>query len=316
MSRQLYDTLCIVGPTACHKTEASLAVAEQLNGEIISADSVQVYIGMDIGSAKASEQERQRVPHHMIDCVPIDTPAFSVSQYRDMALDAIRSIRARNRLPVIVGGSGLYVDALTKPLHFGAPSDPSVRRQWEQQYDLSPEKVYRQLQDCDSQSAQRLHLHDRKRIVRALEVFTVCGRPLSDFGSDFMNTSGAEAPCKACFVGLNMERERLYRRIDARVDGMLQQGLVEEARQIYDCGYTRKLPAMQSIGYKQLFSHFDGNCSLDEAIDAIKRDTRRFAKRQLTWFRRDVRIQWFDVSEWNEQTIEHILRYIKENMAL
>lgn len=292
--------VCIVGPTACHKTELSIELAKRVSGEIVSADSVQVYFGMDIGSAKPSVEERQGIPHHLIDCLPIDTPAFSVSMFRSLASNAIEDICSRGQTPIIVGGSGLYVNALTFPLGFAIPRDDTTRERVSREYDENPDLTFARLQQCDSITAQRLHVNDKKRVIRALEVFEYSGKPLSSFGDDFRNETGEDAPFDPLLIGLNMDRDMLYTRIDLRVDLMMKAGLLQEARTIHDAGYDRNLPAMRSIGYQQLFSYFDGECSLDDAVEKIKLDTRHFAKRQLTWFRRDSRIRWYDVTNWND----------------
>ena len=291
--------VCIAGPTACHKTELSIELAKRIDGEIVSADSVQVYIGMDIGSAKPDMRERQGIAHHLIDCLPIDTPAFSVSMFRSLADREIKDIAARGKTPVVVGGSGLYLNALTYPLGFAVPRDDAAREPISRAYDEDPSASYARLSEVDPASAARLHPNDKKRIVRALEVFDCSGRPLSDYGGDFQNDAKFDAPFDPLLIGLNMERERLYARINLRVERMMEAGLEEEARRIYNAGYDRSLPAMQSIGYRQLFACFDGECELDDAVMQIKQDTRRFAKRQLTWFRRDPRIQWRDVTDWD-----------------
>lgn len=291
--------VCIVGPTACHKTECSILLAERSGGEIVSADSVQVYEGMDIGSAKPTPEEQSRAPHHMIGCVPIDTPDFSVSRYRAMASDAIRGVLQRNRVPIIVGGSGLYVNALTFPLGFAVPKDEQARKRMEALYESGPAAAYEKLVAIDPETAGRLHPNDKKRIVRALEVFECSGKPLSAYGNDFSNLQNNRPPFEPLMIGLTMDRAALYHRIDLRVDAMLKSGLVAEAEALYRKGYDRALPAMQSIGYRQLFSYFDGNGTLEEAVETIKQDTRRFAKRQLTWFKRDKRIQWHDVTDFN-----------------
>ena len=291
--------VCIVGPTACHKTECSIELALRVNGEIVSADSVQVYFGMDIGSAKPEKQERKGVPHHLIDCLPIDTPDFSVSMFRDLAIDAIHGISSRSHVPIVVGGSGLYINALTFPLGFAIPQNREIRETLLAEYDADHYRVFERLIQADPDSAKRLHQNDKKRIVRALEVFEASGRPLSSYGGDFQNVSGEEPPFSPLMIGLNMDRATLYDRINRRVDLMIKRGLVDEAKRIYDTGYSRSLPAMRSIGYQQLFTYFDGEVSLTDAIEKIKQDTRRFAKRQLTWFRRDERIRWLDATNWD-----------------
>lgn len=292
--------VCVVGPTACHKTDFSIDLAERVGGEIVSADSVQVYIGMDIGSAKPTFAERRGIWHHMLDCVPIDAPDFSVAQYRQMASQAIEGILSRGRVPILVGGSGLYVSALICPLGFAVPKDEQARMRMDALYEENPQAALESLKNCDPATAARLHVNDRKRIVRALEVYECSGKPLSAYGNDFQNTGGQAAPFEPLMFGLNMDRRALYERIDRRVDAMFARGLAEEARRIYDKGYARSLPAMQSIGYRQLFSHFDGSCTLDKAAEQIKLDTRHFAKRQLTWFLRDKRINWLDATAFED----------------
>ena len=290
--------VCIVGPTACHKTELSIELAKRVNGEIVSADSVQVYFGMDIGSAKPPLEERQGIRHHLIDCLPIDTPAFSAAMFRDMASDAIHDIISRGRVPIIVGGSGLYVNALTYPLGFAIPRNDAARENATVEYEQDSEAAYKRLSSVDPITAQRLHPNDQKRIVRALEVFDCSGQPLSSFGADFQNSAGEQAPFEPLMLGLTMEREALYGRINLRVDRMMEQGLLDEAKRIFDAQYDPTLPAMKSIGYQQLFAFFRGECTLQDATEKIKQDTRHFAKRQLTWFRRDERIVWHDATEW------------------
>jgi tRNA dimethylallyltransferase len=290
--------VCVVGPTACYKTELSIELASRVSGEIISADSVQVYLGMDIGSAKPTREEMHGINHHLIDCLPIDTPSFSASMFRDMASQAIYGIAARGHTPILTGGSGLYVNAITYPLGFAVPRDDAVRQSASCEYDADPFAAYAHLKHVDPDTAKRLHPNDKKRIVRALEVFDCSGKPLSAYGGDFQNSAGEEPAFDPMIIGLHMDRDRLYARIDLRVERMMQAGLEREARRIYDAGYDRSLPAMQSIGYRQLFTYFDGVITLAEAIAQIKQDTRRFAKRQMTWFRRDQRIRWYDVTGW------------------
>jgi len=292
--------VCIIGPTACHKTELSIELAKRTRGEIVSADSVQVYFGMDIGSAKPPLVERQGIAHHLIDCLPIDTPEFSAALFRTMASEAIPAIASRGNTPIVVGGSGLYVNALTYPLGFAIPKNDTARKNASLEYDQNPDAAFARLRQVDPMTAERLHPNDKKRVVRALEVFDCSGQPLSSFGSDFQNSAGEEAAFEPLLIGLNMDRELLYQRINRRVDLMIEHGLLAEARTIYDANYDRALPAMKSIGYQQLFVYFAEECSLAEAVEKIKQDTRHFAKRQLTWFMRDERINWYDVTNWDE----------------
>ena len=307
--------VCIVGPTACHKTELSIELAKRTRGEIVSADSVQVYFHLDIGSAKPTIEERQGIPHHMIDCLPIDTADVSVSMFRSMAIDAIEGIVSRGNTPIVVGGSGLYVNALTYPLGFAVPKNEEIRARVAAEYDQDPLKTYERLKASDPVSAQKLHPNDKKRIVRALEVYDCSGQPLSSYGADFLNSVGESPTVDPLMIGLTMDREQLYQRINLRVDRMMEQGLLAEARAIYDAPYQRDLPALRSIGYQQLFAYFDGTCSLEEAVEKIKQDTRRFAKRQLTWFRRDERITWYDATYWDSMKDDLIERLALETLA-
>lgn len=289
----------IVGPTASGKTAASIALAQRMNAEIISADSIQIYRGMDIGSAKPTMEERQGIPHHLMDAIDIDSPKFSVAEYRRMAGDAIEDILSRGKYPLVVGGTGLYVNSLIYPLNFtSVPSDEKLRSELTALEQEQKGAAYALLQKEDPKAAQRLHPNDVKRVIRAIEVVRLTGKPIDDHGGDFANEANAEIPYEPTIIGLTMPREKLYERINLRVDIMLEQGLIEEARAIYDAGYDASLPALQGLGYKQLFKHFAGEYTLEQAIDAIKLETRHFAKRQLTWFRRDKRIIWFDISQY------------------
>ncbi len=308
------DSICIVGPTACHKTETAIKIAKQFNGEIISADSVQVYRGMDIGSAKPTPEERQGVAHHALDCVDIDAPHFSVAQYREIAKAAIQDVKTRGKPPVIAGGSGLYVHALTHALTFASlPGDEAVRKEIEEEYERDRHATYAGLLVVDESTTSRISPNDKKRVVRALEIYRLTGKKPSECGGAFRSGEVGEAPvCSPIMIGLTMDRAALYRRIELRVDQMMANGLLEEARTIYCAGYDRTLPAMQSIGYKELFLAFDGDCSLDDAVDRIKLNTRHYAKRQWTWFKREQEIKWFDVTSYDDTVILRIEEAIRK----
>ncbi len=282
----------IVGPTACGKTAVSVRVAQALQAEIISADSMQLYRGMDIGTAKATVSERGGIPHYMLDILDIGNNSFSVAKYREQADRCIHTIRSHGKLPLVVGGTGLYVNALTYPLQFAhTPPNENLRMQLQKQEIANPGSLYLALQQQAPETAQRLHPNDTKRIVRALEILSAN----KEVENDFSNRQGALPPYDAVMVGLTMERALLYERIEQRVDTMLAQGLLEEVKRIHQAGYPASLPALQGIGYRQLYRFFDGMCTLDEAIADIKRETRRYAKRQWTWFKRDTRIHWFEI---------------------
>lgn len=296
--------LCIVGPTATGKTSLSVSLAEQLNGEIVSADAVAVYRGLDIGSAKPTSEERHGVPHHLIDCADIRDKDFSVSVFRTLARDAIDGILKRDHLPIVVGGSGLYLDSIFSDMRFSAPSDAGLRLILEREYDSDQEAFFARLSASDPVTAERLHPNDKKRVVRAIEVFELTGKPFSELNKTFATAQAGDGTYRIVRVGLNMDRTALYARIDQRVDEMIERGLIEEACRLFENGLTPdRFTAMQSIGYAQLYESYCGRCSTEEAIDAIKLATRHFAKRQITWFKRNRETVWFDVLEQDKQEI-------------
>jgi len=294
----------IVGPTACGKTALSIRLAKDLQAEIISADSIQVYKGLDIGSAKPSMEERQGIAHHLLDALPVDSPKFSVAAFQQMAGDCIRDIAQRGKFPLVVGGTGLYVNSLIYPLDFSsAPGDPRRRAELEKMEENEPGFLHEYLKKIDPDSALRLHKNDRKRLIRAIEVYENTGKPIGGGGYDFSNEKEREIPYEPRIVGINMPRELLYARIEKRVDKMMEEGLLEETEALVKAGYDPALPALQGLGYKQLIAYFRGEYSLEEAVERIKQETRHFAKRQITWFKRDTRIRWFDVSALSEEEL-------------
>lgn len=290
--------LCIVGPTASGKTSLSIELAKAKNGEIVSADAVAVYKGLDIGSAKPTLKERQGIPHHMIDCADIRDNTFTVSVFRDMARESIDRIFERNRLPIVVGGSGLYLDAIFSDMTFSAPSDPSIRQELETEYDSDRNAVYSCLQSVDPPAAARLHQNDKKRIVRAMEVYRITGKPFSELNRSFQQVQAGDGTYRIVRIGLDMDRDLLYKRIEQRVDQMFIDGLQAEAYALFNRGITPdRYAAMQAIGYAQLYEAYCGRCTIVEAISEIKKATRHFAKRQLTWFRRNTQTHWFDAEK-------------------
>ena len=287
--------LAIVGQTGTGKTEVGVVLAEALGGEIVSADSMQVYRGMDIGTAKPTAQQRARAPHHLIDIIDPDEP-FSVADYRKRADAALEDIWRRGRQPILVGGSGLYVRAVLDEMDFSmVPPDPELRRRLTAEArSKGTRALHERLAQVDPAAAARIHPNDEKRIIRALEVAEGMGEPMSrpqelDRGKAARYNSGQ--------FGLTLPREELYRRIDARVERMMEEGLLEEVKGLLRRGYGGELAAMKGLGYAQLAPHLQGETSLAEAVRRLKRDTRRFAKRQLTWFRADPRIEWVDAVE-------------------
>ncbi|MBR4905548.1 MAG: tRNA (adenosine(37)-N6)-dimethylallyltransferase MiaA [Clostridia bacterium] len=304
--------ICIVGPTACGKTALSVALAKRLSGEIVSADAVAVYRGMDIGSAKPNEQERQGIPHHMIDCVDVTDENFTVSVFRNKARDAIDGILARQKTPIIVGGSGLYLDSVFSDMRFSAPSDSDIRASIEKEYDNDPKGLFESLRRADPKTAERLHPNDKKRVVRAIEVLRITGKPFSALNRAFETAQHSDDTYDVVRIGLNMYRSILYERIDQRVDQMIEQGLKQEAFSFFDRGLTPDTcRAMQSIGYAQLYDVYTGRETLDHAIEQIKLDTRHFAKRQLTWFKRNAETTWLDPTK---HTMDELVLQIMELM--
>ena len=304
--------LLICGPTACHKSETALRLGERWGGEIISIDSVAVYRGMDIGSAKPNLSERQRVPHHLIDIVDPDDTSFSVAAFQQAADAILTNLSRRKVQPILVGGSGLYCDAVLEDMGYALPADAALRERLEAEYDADPLAFFARMAQDDGPSGQKLHLNDRKRVVRAREVYLISGQPFSSFNRDYLAAQRHDR-YPAVRVGLTMPREKLYDAIDRRVDRMMAQGLLDEVKGLRAKGYGRQLPAMQAIGYAQLLAYLEGEIPLEKAVEDIKRATRQFAKRQLTWFRRDERIRWFDCEDY-EEAYREVERYVKETV--
>lgn len=286
------ELLIIVGPTAVGKTELSLTLAEEINAEIISADSMQVYRGMDIGTAKPSREERARVPHHLID-VADARDEFSVMDYLKLAEQTIADIKSRGKVPLVVGGTGLYVRALTNGIFEGPSADWDLRKEMEEKERNSPGLLYSMLDKVDPISAAKIQPADIRRIIRALEVYQKEGTPISRQHEEHKASATAK-PVR--IAGLKRDRTELYRRIEARVDAMMAAGFISEVRALRLGGCTRGMVSMHALGYKQLLAHLDGELTLDEAVGLIKRDSKRYAKRQFTWFNAEPRVNWVDLS--------------------
>ncbi|WP_127566695.1 tRNA (adenosine(37)-N6)-dimethylallyltransferase MiaA [Paenibacillus xylaniclasticus] len=286
--------LVLIGPTAVGKTQLSLDIAQAYNCEIISGDSMQVYRGMDIGTAKIMPEERQGIPHHLIDIRNPDEP-YSTADFQEDCRRLIADISSRGRIPFIVGGTGLYIESVCYAYEFAdSGSDPEYRLSLENYADEhGAAALHAMLASIDAESAARLHPNDRRRIIRALEIFKLTGETMSKQLGRQTKTS----PYDLCIMGLNMERQKLYDRINARIDLMMEQGLLEEARGIIESGLPHDAVSMQGLGYKEFIPYFNGDCSLEEAIEMLKRDTRRFAKRQLSWFRHMKDIHWVEADE-------------------
>lgn len=308
MKEFLPDVLAVVGATATGKTEVGILLAETLGAEIISADCMAVYRGMDIGTAKPTPEQQRRVRFHLIDVCNPDEP-FSVARFQQMALEAIRQIRQRGALPMVVGGTGLYVKALLDGFHIPpAAANEALRQQlWQEVRRLGSAALHARLQEVDQQAASRIHPNDAVRIIRALEVYHTTGRPISEW-------QRRQPPPEVGRVrrfGLTMPRELLYRRINERVEKMIAQGWLEEVRRLLEAGYSPDLSAMRSLGYGELVQVIQGKLLLQEAIALIQRETRRFAKRQLTWFRADKQIEWIDASQGAEEAARQILERLR-----
>lgn len=283
----------IVGPTAVGKTQLSLELAQQFNGEIISGDSMQVYRGMDIGTAKAEPAELALVPHHLIDIKNPDEE-YSVAMFQESATQLISSINRRGGLPFIVGGTGLYIESVTHRFQFSqATQDPELRERLQRLADTEGvDALHARLADVDPVTAERLHPNDVKRVIRALEIYESTGYKMSDF-----QLRAQHSPYELVMIGLTMDRAILYERINRRVELMIEAGLIEEVRGLLDKGYDASLVSMQGLGYKELIPYLYGEITLEKAINDIKQRTRHFAKRQLSWFRRMPEIQWFDMTD-------------------
>jgi tRNA dimethylallyltransferase len=283
----------IVGPTATGKTAVGVELARTIGGEVVSADSMAVYKGMDIGTAKPTDDERAGIPFHLIDVVAPDEE-FSAAEFKRLSEEAIAGIFSRGKVPILVGGTGLYVRASIGGLNIpAAEPDRRLREELaEEAARYGNEHLLNRLKAVDPITAQRLHANDVKRIVRALEVHALTGLPISHY---HLTAGTAKVAYHVRLFGLTMSRPALYARIERRIDEQIEAGLVEEVRYLLDKGYGPELPSMRSLGYKQIAGYLLGEYDLPTAIDLLKRDTRRFAKRQYTWFRADTSICWIDV---------------------
>ena len=306
------NIICIAGPTASGKTALAATLAKELNGEVVSCDSMQVYKRMDIGTAKPTLEEMQGIPHHMID-VAAPWEDFSVSRYCDMAAPIVDDILSRGKTAVIAGGTGLYMDCLIRGNAFAPFPATGVRERLEAQADtVGMEAMLSQLRSVDPDAAGRLHLSDRKRILRALEVYLETGETITEHNR---KTQAVPPRYSPIWLGLDFARRgELYRRIDLRVSLMLQQGLVEEIQGLLADGIPEKATAMQAIGYKEFVDALDGRCTIEEAADLLRQSSRRYAKRQLTWFRRNKAIHWLirDTGDTGREILENARRIVSD----
>jgi len=308
----------IVGPTATGKSKVAVEVAEILNGEIISVDSMQVYIGLDIGTAKIRKEERysssgKYIEHHMIDVVTPDVN-YNVADFKLQAKRLIEEIHSRGKIPVLVGGTGLYYHAVIREYEFPPGSyDKELRSQLRKEAQkFGSEHLHRKLVSVDPDAAKKIHPNDTKRIIRALEFYYVTGRRISQIKNKVENKY------KLAATGLFLERKKLYEAINRRVDKMLEEGLIEEVRSLLNKGYPTSANWAQGLGYKQVIGYLEGQYDLETCAELIKRDTRRYAKRQLTWFKRDKSITWFDVASYPNigNMAEAIASHIQQRLQI
>lgn len=305
--------IILTGPTAVGKTSLSIQLAKTIGGEIISADSMQVYKKMDIGTAKITKEEMEGVPHYLIDVLEPDEE-FNVVRFQKMAKEAIEKIYENDHIPILVGGTGFYIQALLYDINFSETEAETEYRKELQQYADTHGAValHERLQQIDKESAKKIHPNNVKRVIRAIEYFEQTGEPISKHNEE---QAQKESPYQFLYIVLNHDRDVLYERIDYRVDQMIKQGLVEEVKQLLDSGYAPDLVSMQGLGYKEFIPYFKQEISLEQAIYTLKRDTRHFAKRQITWFKREKDVIWLSKKEYptEKQLLEQILTYIKDN---
>jgi len=301
--------IVICGPTAVGKTEYSIRIAKRIDGEIVSADSMQLYKFMNIGSAKPTAEELTQVPHHLVDAIDPREP-FSVAMYQSMAKSAIQDIFNRGKTPVISGGTGLYINSLIYEMDFSAPpGDLAYRKELEfLAEEKGREAVYRILKYESPDTAERIHPNNLKKVIRALEVIKESGKSIKPFEESFIPVK----EYRVSLIGLSRTREELYNRINARVDEFMKQGLLEEVLFLLNSGLTYDDISMKGIGYKELLQYLNGEYSLERAITLIKQNTRHLAKHQMTWFKRYENMKWFDLSDENDP-LEEMLEWLKKN---
>ena len=300
----------IIGPTAVGKTKLSIDLAKALNGEIISGDSMQIYRTMDIGTAKVTKAEMDGIPHYMID-IKNPEDSFSVAEFQERVCKHIREITERGKLPIIVGGTGLYIQSVLFDYQFTDDAGDVIYREQMEKLALERgvEYVHKKLQEVDPESAERIHANNVRRVIRALEIFHTTGEKMSEQ----IEKQEKELLYDVSLIGLTMDREMLYDRINLRVDLMMEQGLLEEVEGLYNRG-IRDCQSIQAIGYKEIYDYFENRASLEDAVSQLKTNSRRYAKRQLTWFRNKMDVTWFDVTK--KKKTSEILRYIEGKLQV
>ena len=303
----------LTGPTAVGKTKLSIALAKAINGEILSADSMQVYKHMDIGSAKIRPEEMEGVPHHLIDILE-PWEEFNVVVFQKHCLECMEQIYDRSHIPILVGVTGFYIQAVLRGIDF---TENEENTEYRKKLELlaeeqGPESLHEMLKKVDPVSAENIHANNIKRTIRALEYYELTGEPISVHNE---REKERTSPYNFSYFVLTDDREKLYARIEDRIDEMMSQGLVDEVRQLKDMGCRKGMTSMQGLGYKEILEYLDGECSLEDAVYTLKRDTRHFAKRQLTWFRRESEVTWIDKGrfDYNEEKIlEYMIRELGE----
>ncbi|SDJ70773.1 tRNA (adenosine(37)-N6)-dimethylallyltransferase MiaA [Sediminibacillus albus] len=296
--------IAVVGPTAVGKTSLSIEIAKRFQGEVISGDSMQIYKGMDIGTAKITKEETEGIPHHMIDIKNPDQ-AFSVADFQLLVRHHMEDILERNKLPIIAGGTGLYIQAALYGYNFSEQKrDEGFHMQIEEEIEQKGiETVFARLQEVDPEQAKKIHPNNKRRVIRALEVYETTGMPMSEYQANQQQ----ESDYQPIFIGLEMDRELLYQRINQRVDQMMEQGLLQEVKKLYDQG-LEQAQSMKAIGYKEFLPYFKGEASLESSVQLLKRNSRRFAKRQFTWFKNKLNVEWYEITpEQKQQKFEIIL---------
>lgn len=309
--------IILTGSTAVGKTKASIQLAKAIGGEIISADSMQVYRHMDIGSAKITSEEMQGVKHYLIDVLEPDEE-FHVVKFQQLAKEAMEEIYAKGKIPIVVGGTGFYIQALLYDIDFTENNeDTAYRKELEQIADTKgAEYLHEMLREVDEKSAENIHANNVKRVIRALEFFKQTGQKISEHNEKEREKS---SPYAFCYFVLNDKREQLYKRIELRIDEMIKEGLVAEVEVLKEKGYTREMISMQGLGYKEILDYLNGATSLEEAVYILKRDTRHFAKRQITWFKREKDVIWVNKDEFDydeEKIVAFLLEKITERIGL
>ncbi len=302
--------LIITGPTAVGKTDLSIDLAKRFKGEVISADSMQIYKGMDIGTAKVREEEMQGIPHHLIDIVEPNVE-YTVSDFKSDASGIISDLNKKGSLPIVVGGTGLYINSLIYNLNFTrVEANQEIRDKYEDYaLNFGNDALHDKLKRLDPKSAEKLHPNDVKRVVRALEIYDLTGRPMSETSPNFREKNNKY---DFYLLGLYRNRKKLYERIDYRVDLMIEAGLIEEVEGLLSMGYDEDLVSMAAIGYKEVVDYIKSRTSYETMLETLKRNSRRYAKRQLTWFRREEDVHWVDVEDFNQlELIDDIEKNLK-----